>query len=114
MRDDLVTGIQTCALPIWTGPGAIEVFDLTLNNSGGNWTWTFTDLAPVIHISGDGENTTSGPTTLDLSGLVEAVDFDGDPVTLGAGDLLVTIVDDVPLMGTIENAAMPRDRKRGV
>ena len=63
--------------------GIHEVFTLTLNEGTG--VWTFTLVNPLDHPVGNGENT----STIDLSGLVQAVDFDGDSVTL-SGDLAVT------------------------
>src|SRR5262249_19359347 len=48
---------------------------------------------PIDHTSGHTENTQS----IDLSGLVQALDFDGDPITL-AHDFTVKIVDDVPVL----------------
>ena len=61
------------------------MFTLTLDDTGA---WTFTLLAPIDH---------SGSQTIDLSGLVQAVDFDGDTVALAAKDLQVTITDDKPV-----------------
>ena len=54
-----------------------EVFTLTLNGDG---SYTFTLINPIDH-PGSGEDS----TTLDLSALIKAVDFDGDAVTL-SGD----------------------------
>ena len=65
------------------------MFSLTINNDG---SWTFTDLGPIDHPLGDN---TEAPVTLNLSGLVQAVDFDGDHTTL-ANDLIVTVADDTP------------------
>src|SRR4029077_11192236 len=70
--------------------GTIEVFDLTLNANGSG---TFTDKAPVVHVIDNGENTAPLNGPIDLSGLVIAVDFDGDTTPLGAGSLNVTITD---------------------
>ena len=72
-----------------SGIGAHAVFSLTINNDG---SWTFTDLGPIDHPLGDN---TEAPVTLNLSGLVQAVDFDGDHTTL-ANDLIVTVADDTP------------------
>ena len=63
------------------------MFSLTINNNG---SWTFTDLGPIDHPLGDN---TEAPVTLNLSGLVQAVDFDGDHTTL-ANDLMVTVADE--------------------
>ncbi|HUI97705.1 MAG TPA: hypothetical protein VLX44_18260, partial [Xanthobacteraceae bacterium] len=72
------------------------VFSLTLNDDG---SWTFQLLAPIDHMGAP--FTGSGPepqTTIDLSGLVEAVDFDGSHVNLAANSLTVTVTDDVPVL----------------
>ena len=71
------------------------MFSLTINNNG---SWTFTDLGPIDHPLGDN---TEAPVTLNLSGLVQAVDFDGDHTTL-ANDLMVTVADErlSPVGGT--------------
>src|SRR3984957_19135813 len=71
--------------------GGHAVFTLTLNESSGQW--TFTLLNPIDQPSGQGEN----GKTIDLSGLVQAFDFDQDPVTL-SGDFSVTVIDDVPVL----------------
>src|SRR6202022_3866539 len=73
-----------------------HVFTLTVNGDG---SWTFTLLGPLDHPTGQAENS----ATVDLSGLVQAVDFDGDTVTL-ANDFKVTIVDDVPLVNATATA----------
>jgi len=67
-----------------------DVFTLQLNETTG--AWTFTLINPIDHPVGNTENT----VTIDLSGLVHGVDFDGDAVTL-SGDLSVTVIDDVPV-----------------
>jgi T1SS-143 domain-containing protein len=67
-----------------------EVFTLTLTEATG--AWTFTLINPIDQQDGNGENS----KTVDLSGLVQAFDFDGDHVTL-ASDFTVKIVDDVPV-----------------
>ena len=65
------------------------VFSLTINNDG---SWSFSSLGPIDHALGDN---TEAPVTLNLSGLVQAVDFDGDHTTL-ANDLTVSVADDTP------------------
>ena len=75
------------------------VFTLTVTAAGA---YTFTLVNPLDDPNGLGENSVS----VDLSGLVQATDFDGDSVPL-AGDFSVTVVDDVPLQGAIQNAIMP-------
>jgi T1SS-143 domain-containing protein len=51
-----------------------NVFTLTVNGDGA---WAFTLLQPI-------DAPLSGPVTVDLSGLVQATDFDGDTVKLAA------------------------------
>src|SRR5205823_14134421 len=53
--------------------------------------WTFTQFEPLDH-----GNAGEDLKTLDLSGLIKAVDFDNDSVTLGTGQLTVAITDDQP------------------
>src|SRR6202012_510346 len=87
-------------LTAWTGggptdPHAHEVFSVTLSGSN----YTFQLINPL-----DDPNpghATPGPAvedsvTLDLSGLIQAVDFDGDAVRLSGG-ASVTVIDDVPV-----------------
>src|SRR5579883_718221 len=84
-----VTG-TTLAAYTGTTAGGTEVFTLTLNASG---SWTFHLLAPIDH---------DGAETIDLSRLVEAVDYDGSAVTLASGELEITITDDAPVLsGTV-------------
>jgi len=87
------------------------VFSLTINNDG---SWTFTDLGPIDHPNPASDptpttGTTIGPlasnavedtAALDLSSLVQAVDGDGDSVTL-SGDLKVTVTDDIPVLTSV-------------
>src|SRR5437879_11124973 len=62
------------------------VFTLALNETSG--VWTFTQSEPLDHLpTVQGEADTQ---VLDLSGLVKAVDFDGDSLALGSGQLTVT------------------------
>ena len=92
-------------LTAWTGggpsdPTAHDVFTLTV---GGDGTYTFTLESPLDHP--DAGHATPGPEvadsiTLDLSGLVQAIDFDGDAITLSA-DFAVTVIDDIPVQHTV-------------
>jgi VCBS repeat-containing protein len=72
------------------GTSGIAVFTGTIHSDGSA---SFTLLAPIQQAPGinDGDNS----NTFDLSGLVKAVDFDGDSVQL-SGDLKIIIIDDVP------------------
>jgi hypothetical protein len=98
-------------LDAWTGAGpgqgnagAHKVFTLILNGDG---SYSFQLINPIDDPNpGHG---TPGPAnedtvTVDLSGLVKAVDFDGDAVSLSSGtpssasDFHVTVVDDVPVV----------------
>ncbi len=83
-------GIETLTAST-TGLGAHEVFTLSLNEATGDW--TFTLINPIDQQAGHGANS----QTIDLSGLVQAVDFDGDTVTL-SGDFSVSVKDDVPVL----------------
>src|SRR5262249_45221224 len=66
------------------------IFTLSLTSAGA---WTFTLVNPLDHATDNGENNLS----VNLSGLVQATDFDGDAVTL-SGDFSVTVVDDIPVL----------------
>ena len=85
-----LSGVETLTASAADGH---EVFTLALNESTG--AWTFTLINPLDQPTGNGENT----DTINLSGLVQAVDFDGDSVTL-ANDFTVTVTDDVPVLTT--------------
>lgn len=61
----------------------------------------------------DGPNQHENATTIDLSNLIQAVDFDGDSVTL-SGDFTIKVTDDTPVLvagatdtsGSVEEAAL--------
>jgi T1SS-143 domain-containing protein len=98
-------------LQAWTGEGpgqghqgAHEVFTLTLNGDG---SFTFQLVNPLD--DPDPGHSTPGAATedsvnIDLSGLVRAVDFDGDTISLSSGTpssssaFNVTVTDDVPVL----------------
>ncbi len=69
-----------------------KVFTLTVNGDG---SWTFNLLEPLD----DGPNQSENGTTIDLSGLIQAVDFDGSATTL-SGDFKISVADDVPQVST--------------
>ncbi|HLH92421.1 MAG TPA: hypothetical protein VKX28_28665 [Xanthobacteraceae bacterium] len=90
-----------------TDPGQAsphDVFSLTINDNG---SWTFTLLAPVD----DGPNQNESSTTIDLSGLIQAVDSHGLTIAL-SHDFTITIVDDAPLLdaatvsGAVQDSAL--------
>jgi T1SS-143 domain-containing protein len=66
-----------------------EVFTLTVNGDG---TWTFQLVQPIDQAPLNGT-----PVTVDLSGLIQAVDFDGSKVTL-SGDFMISVADDQPVI----------------
>ena len=82
-------------LTAWTNGGAAggghEVFTLTLDGDGN---FTFTLINPL-------DETGQSFTSLDLSQLIEAVDFDGDAVTLAKGDFTIGVNDDAPSTLTV-------------
>src|SRR5579883_2071117 len=81
-----------------------EVFSLTINGDG---SWVFTLLAPLDDAAGQGANT----ATIDLSGLIQAVDAAGLIITF-ANDFKIVVGDDVPVLagaaaaGSVEEAAL--------
>src|SRR4029077_15430473 len=78
-------------LTAWTNGGADHgghaVFTLTLDGDGN---YKFTLINPL-----DEEGSF---TTLDLSRLIEAVDFDGDAITLASGSFTIGVNDDAPVL----------------
>ena len=68
-----------------------HVFSLTVNGDG---SWSFTLLEPLD----DGPNQSVTSATIDLSGLVQAVDFDGSATTLSNGEFTVVVTDDTPAL----------------
>jgi T1SS-143 domain-containing protein len=93
-----ISGVQAQTLTAWTTGGPASghaVFTLTLNGDGD---YTFTLINPIDH-GAPGED----PTTLDLSTLIKAVDFDGTTVPLVANDFQITVTDDIPVL----TAAVP-------
>ncbi len=83
--------VNGSTLTAYTGGSAdgTAVFTLTLNSDD---SWTFHLLAPI-----DNDGAT-GSASFDLSGLVKAVDFDGDSVGLASGGISITITDDTPTL----------------
>ena len=69
-----------------TTAGGTKVFSLLLNEDG---SWSVQLFAPIDN---------NGPRTIDLSGLIEAVDFDGSTATLAANAVALTITDDAPVL----------------
>ncbi len=51
------------------------------------------------HVAGNGENTIS----IDFSSMVEASDYDEDPISLPPGAFVVTVTDDIPAIGPISD-----------
>ena len=80
---------ETQTLTASAGPNGPAVFTLTLNGDG---SWVFNLLEPLD----DGPSHLNG-TTIDLSTLIQAVDFDGDSVVL-SGDFQINVVDDAPVL----------------
>jgi T1SS-143 domain-containing protein len=78
-------------LTAWNGTD--DTFTLKVYENGN---WTFTLLTEIDHLP-FGDNVES-VLELDLSGLVQFTDFDGDSVVLGDDMLLVKVIDDVPLV----------------
>ena len=80
------------------------VFSLTVNDDG---SWSFKLLDQLDHPLVDNPATQAheiafeDTLTLNLGGLIVATDGDGDPVTLNGSGLQITVLDDVPLFGTI-------------
>ncbi|HLH89327.1 MAG TPA: VCBS domain-containing protein [Xanthobacteraceae bacterium] len=87
-------------LTAWTNggpandPNSHEVFTLQLTGDGA---YVFTLINPI--------DRTGDAATLDLSGLIKAVDFDGDPVTLSGG-FKITVNDDVPAIGAADSGTV--------
>src|SRR5579863_9872167 len=90
---ETITSITDNAGTLTASTADHVVFTMTLDASGH---WTFTLVNPIdqapspINDSGPGPETA---TTLDLSGLITAVEFDGETAAL-SGDVKVTVIDD--------------------
>ncbi|HUI96011.1 MAG TPA: hypothetical protein VLX44_09685, partial [Xanthobacteraceae bacterium] len=94
----IANGVETLTASTSGGPDGEpghEVFKLTLDESTGAWTFTLVNpLDNPPPPAGVGEDS----SILDLSGLVQAVDFDGDAVPLQSGSFKVDVIDDVPVL----------------
>ncbi len=95
----LVAGVYT----LTATAGAETVFTFTLNASTGAYTFTLVDQLdhPTLN-SLPGDNTENDLTIL-LGSMIQATDFDGDTVTAAANGLNITVDDDSPTLGTIED-----------
>ncbi|WED44575.1 DUF5801 repeats-in-toxin domain-containing protein [Legionella cardiaca] len=72
--------------------GNMAVFILTLNSSGG--TYSFNLLQPLDHAAGSNENNLS----INLGSMIRATDRDGDTVTGALNGLVITVNDDTPIV----------------
>ncbi|MFV3334858.1 retention module-containing protein [Pseudomonas sp. NY15437] len=73
--------------------GAKTIFTLSVDAAGH---YEFKLLGPLdhpLHNGDDGEQ-----LTLNLGGVIKATDGDGDPVSLGAGSLVIHVQDDLPVV----------------
>ena len=70
-----------------------HVFTVSLDSSGN---YTVTLDAPIDHLPNSPANDDNQNLTLDLSGLVQVTDADGDSIHLDARSFLVQIEDDIP------------------
>ncbi len=72
-----------------------DVFTLTIADNG---SWTFTLIDQLDHHPAASADDIEGllSSAIDLSGLVVAVDGDGDTVALAAGSFAVNVQDDIP------------------
>ena len=68
-----------------------KVFTLTLNGDG---TYAFVLVNPLDHAAGQDENA----LILNLTNLVQAIDFDGDTIPLASGSFQIDVIDDVPVV----------------
>jgi T1SS-143 domain-containing protein len=72
------------------------VFTFVLNANG---SYTFTLVDQLDHAAGGGENDLS----IALGSIIQATDFDGDTVSANANGLVITVDDDSPTLGTIQD-----------
>ena len=80
--------------------GANTVFTFALNGTTG--AWTFTLVGHLDHAAGADENN----LTINLSSIVRATDSDSDTVTAGATGLVITVNDDTPVIGAVQDAIL--------
>ena len=78
------------------------VFTLTVNAAG---EFTFTLIDQIDHLPNVPANDDTQTLVLNLSSAIRFTDFDGDSVVLANG-LSITIQDDIPKLGTIEDGSM--------
>ena len=87
--------------------GAETVFTFVLNANG---SYTFTLVDQLDHAPGANENDLS----IALGSIIQATDFDGDSVTANANGLVITVDDDTPTLGTIQNQTANNNPASGV
>ncbi len=97
--DDSVPGQTTLTA---TADGR-TVFTLTILATGA---WTLTLMDQIDHHPVDLADDVEGILGLDLSGLVQAADADGDVVGLDANTFSVTVIDDIPVDFTPEDGGL--------
>ncbi|UZJ42249.1 DUF5801 domain-containing protein [Prosthecochloris sp. SCSIO W1101] len=91
--------------------GGETVFEVVLDGTTGDY--TFTLLGQLDHHAVLDADDVEGVLSLDLSGTIEVSDEDGDRVGLGAGSLVITVQDDVPVtedaveQGYVEEESLP-------
>jgi len=90
--------------------GTRTIFTLELDSDGH---YKFSLYDQLDHTYGDN---IQGSLPIDLSGVIVATDFDGDPVTLTEGKFVINITDDVPScaicdMAVVEDEAMDDGNK---
>ncbi len=104
--------------------GTDTIFTLTIHKTSGDWDFDLDGqldhVAPgagfavenLDLVSGDGSASVSA---IDFSSIILGTDFDGDTISLGAGDFTVAVVDDVPVeiddpvTATVDEDALGRD-----
>lgn len=97
---DLSYTVNGTNTQITADAGGTPVFTLTLNPLTG--AWVFTLLAPLDHLDDDLEDL----LTIDFSGVVVATDGDGDSVSLDPNTFEVTVIDDIPLNFSPDQAVL--------
>ncbi|PLP58342.1 hypothetical protein CYK37_15670, partial [Mesorhizobium loti] len=94
-----------------TGSAAgVSVFTVELTATG---SLTFTLLGQVDHVNSPGNVETN--LTIDLSGLIEVADKDGDTLTPPTGSVVVSVGDDIPVAALVlrEGASVLVDESLG-
>lgn len=98
-------------LTAWNGTN--DIFTLKVYADGD---WVFTLLDQVDHHPFNSADNAEGFLSLDLSGLLQFTDFDGDTIHLDGANFFVKVIDDVPTLKNLKTThkSVQHDETPGV